>query len=165
MMPHRNTRFRPFRAAAVAAALAASFLQAGPLRAQVQTGDAGPPLVGKIEVVGNDRLPENSILGVLPFRLGDRVGPIDIQRAIGRLWATGQFDDITLFAVEDSVSAADPDAPVTLRVEVVERPLLAAIEFNGLQNVNGSTVRDTVGLRVNEPLNTGALTEAEAVIR
>jgi outer membrane protein insertion porin family len=155
---------RPYRAAAVAAALAVCPLLASAAAGQVEAA-GGPPLVTAIEVAGQSRIPESTILGVLTFRAGDRVTTVDLQRAVGRLWATGQFDDITVYVVADTTAEADPDAGVTLRIEVAERPLLAAVEFHGLENVKASTVRDTSGLRVNRPLNAADLTEAEAMIR
>ena len=150
------------RAAAFAAALCVSLGPAvRPIQAQAQ--GAPPPVpIGRIEIVGNSRINEASILGTLTLREGDTLRLPDLQRAMGRLWETQQFADVRIFGVEDP---ANPLAPITLRVEVEERPILASIQFNGLENINGSTVQDSVGLRTNQPLNQGDITEAEAAIR
>ncbi len=151
------------RAAAFAAALSVWIGSiAAPLGAQQAQGQQPPIAIGQIVIVGNERINEASILGTLTIRVGDTLQLPDLQRAINQLWATQQFDDVRIYGVEDPT---DPLAPVTLRVEVEERPVLGAVEFNGLENIKGSTVQDTVGLQTNRPLNRGDITEAEAAIR
>ncbi|MCI0433028.1 MAG: outer membrane protein assembly factor BamA [Gemmatimonadetes bacterium] len=149
------------RAAAFAAALV---VLAGTTRATSaqQATDPPPVPIGRIEIVGNSRLNEASILGTLTIREGDTLRDQTLRQSLGRLWATQQFDDIRVYGVPDP---ADPLAPITLRVEVAERPVLAALEFRGLENIKSSTVRDTVGIATNRPLNIAKLTETEAMIR
>ncbi len=149
------------RAAAFVAALAV--LGAVPSAATAQQAGTEQPIpIGRIEVVGNSRLNEASIIGTLTVRAGDTLRAASLRQSVGRLWATQQFDDVVVYGVPDP---DDPLGPITLRIEVAERPVLAALEFRGLQNIKSSTVRDTVGLTTNRPLNVAKLTETEAVIR
>ena len=155
------SRGRAPRAAAFVAALAVMAAGDAPAAAQ-QAGTGQPVPIGRIEIVGNARLNEASILGTLTIREGDTLRAPSLRQSISRLWATQQFDDVRVYGIADP---ADPLAPITVRIEVSERPVLAALEFRGLQNIKSSTVRDTVGITTNRPLNIGLLTETEAMIR
>jgi len=153
------------RAAAFVAALAVSM--AATIRLQAQNVSQAPPQDGKlvvdtIEISGNARVPENSIMGVIQLRPGDRVSYADVSRAVGRLWGTAQFEDIQVIALYDSTQT---ETRATLRFMLRERPIISFIEFRGLQNVKASTVRDTVGLRVNEPLDPAKIAAATAMVR
>jgi len=118
--------------------------------------------IDSIEVEGNQRVPEASIRTILGFSAGDSILGPALSRAIQRLYVTGQFDDIEIWAVADSL---DPNGPVTLRVAVTERPLVAEIQFHGLDNLNSSMIRDTVGLRAGDPYNPARVQAAEGMVR
>lgn len=148
------------RAAALAAALvASSAVTAGPLRAQ----DPTPRVpVADVRVVGLERLTEAQVLAQIGITPGDSITGRQLLEAQQRLFASGQFSDIRVFSEGDP---ADPAAPVVLRFEVEERPLLRAVEFRGLQRISGSAVRDSVGLRSGAPLNPADIHEAQYLIR
>jgi outer membrane protein insertion porin family len=116
--------------------------------------------VGGIEIEGNRRVTDDQILAQVGFQVGDTVTASDVDRAMRRLVAMGQFSDVDVFALSDE---ANPDLPATLRFVVVEHPLIAAIEFRGLENVRASVIRDTVGLRVGRPYEPRRAAEAEAM--
>lgn len=118
--------------------------------------------VGAIEVTGNQRVPEASIRTVLGFSPGDSILGPALSRAIQRLYASGQFENVDVLAVPDSGAAA---GAVTIRVRVTERPLVSEVEFRGLEHVKESVVRDTVGLRAGQPFNPARVTAAEAMTR
>jgi outer membrane protein insertion porin family len=48
---------------------------------------------------------------------------------------------------------------------VEEQPIIASIEFIGLENIRGAAVRDSAGLQSGAPLDPAAITEAEAAVR
>jgi outer membrane protein insertion porin family len=146
------------------AALAAALFVAPPLAvaAAAQQATAERVVVGSIVVDGNRRVGDEVILTQIGMQAGDSVTAVDIDLAMRRLVALGQFRDVAVFADSDS---ADPAAPVTLRFVVEEQPLVSQIEFVGLQNVRGSTIRDTVGLRAGRPYEPRRAAEAEAVTR
>jgi outer membrane protein insertion porin family len=148
-----------WRAAALAAALSVVPVLSGSVAAQqVATG----AVVGTVEVVGNQRVPLDQILATIQLRQGDTIMAAQVDGAMRRLLATGQFSDVQVLAVSD---AENPNQPITLRFQVEEHPLVAQIEFRGLENVRGSTVRDTVGLRAGRPYEPGKAARAEALTR
>ncbi len=152
------------RAAAAAAALILFVLAipATPLQAQdVAGGQAPAPLVVEtIDVRGLERLDHSTVVGESGLRIGSSVTWKEINRAIRRLWATGQFKDVRVLAAEGS----DPSR-VKLTIEIEEQPYIASIEFNGLQNLSASTVRDTAGLVAGGPLRPSRVTAAEHLVR
>lgn len=131
----------------------------------VPTGPQGqekPVVLGRVEVSGAERLTEASVRGTTGLAAGDTIDYRDIQQAIRNLWSTGQFRDVQVSARE---TADDPTAPVVLVLEVVERPYIAAVEFRGLEHIDGGTVRDTVGLNAGGPLRLSDVSETKAMVR
>jgi len=152
--------------AATAAVLAAALgLFAARARAQEpgqQPGATRQAVVQNIVVQGNQRQPADFVEAESGIRKGQRISYVDIQDAIHRLWRTGQYSDVKVYAEPTSDA---PDAPVTLVLAVTERPFVAFIDFEGLQHVSAKTVRDTVGLKGGVPLDPARVTRAEAMVR
>lgn len=156
----QHTSRSTWRAAALAAALAfVPWLTQG-LAAQEPI--TAPVAVGAIEIVGNERVPDDQIMAQILMRPGDSIMAADIDRAMRRLIATAQFSDVSVHTLSDP---ENPDLPVTVRIEVVEHPIIAQIEFRGLESIRASTVRDTVGLRTGQPFRPDQAVRAEAVTR
>lgn len=152
-----------FSATARAAAWAAALLLSRvPLPAQTPDSAITRVPIGTIQIRGNHRVPEASILSGLGFQAGDSILGPALSRAIHRLYASGQFENVEVRALADSTN---PGAPVTLQVLVSERPLVTEVEFRGLEHVKGSVVRDTVGLRTGDPYNPAKVTAAEGMTR
>ena len=155
------TPSRPRSSLAVAVAtLALLFLPGFPggnLSAQQQ----GIPLVrvDSVAVVGNVRLSEITIVGTLGFQAGSEVTYREIQRGIKNLFATGQFEDVAIFA------EGAAGEPVTLRLEVEERDIVQQITIAGLQHAKEETVRDTAGLQTGQPYSPPKILAAKDFIR
>jgi outer membrane protein insertion porin family len=156
------------RAAAMAAALFVAALAApgAALWAQ-QGGGTGLPgntavQIERILVEGQSRLNEAVIIGESGLRTGESVTYRETQRAIRRLWASGQYQDVQIGVEAEST---DPGAPVTLVIRVIEQPYVSTVEFRGLENVSASTVRDSAGLKNPGPLRPARVTHAEATVR
>ncbi len=81
------------------------------------------------------------------------------RTAIRRLMATGNFDDVQIFSDESPAGGA------RLIIEVTERPLITRTEFRGLERISARTVRDTVGIQDNQPLNPNQVLRTEQMIR
>ena len=94
------------RAAAFATALLVSALSPLGVGAQQIPQLAGRPVavVGSIQVVGNERVQEATIFSEIGVRGGDTIRYAEIDRAMKRLWATGQFRDVNVYAVADSAN-------------------------------------------------------------
>jgi outer membrane protein insertion porin family len=127
-----------------------------------QQEQAAAVVVDTVEIVGAERVPEPTIRSAVGIGSGDTIVGSDIARAVQRLYASGQFEDVQILGVPNP---ADPLLPLVLRVQVREQPLLIDIEFRGLENARGSVIRDTVGLRAGQPYSPARATEAEAMTR
>ncbi len=151
------------RAAALAAVLFCGGLGGASVAHAQEAAEAPPPVVvDTVRVEGSQRRPETAVLADIGIRAGDTIDYRIVQRAIHRLWASGHYADVQIFA--DGVEG-DPAAPVTLIVRVVEQPYVAQVEFRGLESVRASTIRDTVGLSGGSPLRPAKVAEAEAMTR
>jgi outer membrane protein insertion porin family len=151
-----------WRAAAAAAVLCLAALSPASLRAQQPVPTAERVAVDTVVVEGNRRVTEDVILTHVAIAAGDSITASDIDRAMRRLIGLGQFRDVAVYTDADP---ADPTGPVALRIVVEEQPVVAQIEFRGLQNVRAATIRDTVGLRTGRPYEPRRAAEAEAVTR
>ena len=166
--PARGAKTATERQVWVGAAALAAVLFSGGLvgvpeaRAQEPPADVPPVAVDTVLVEGARRRSEAAVLADIGIRSGDVVDFRTIQRALHRLWASGQYADAQVY-VRDR--ADDPLAPVTLIFRVVEQPYVAAIEFRGLQNVGAGTIRDTVGLQAGGPLRPSKVAEAKVMTR
>jgi len=139
---------------------------AGPAAAQVlppPPTQQGAPVAGvlieDLEVRGNQRIDAAAIRVVSTLRVGERVTGSGIQTAIRRLMATGNYESVEI------LSDGDPATGVTLIIEVEERPLIVGFDIEGLQRISARTVRDTVGLVDNQPLNPQVVVRTERMIR
>jgi len=139
-------------------ALATFGARASPLTGQTQASDR-TVRVDSIQVVGNVRQATPVVLSDLGVRPGDIIAITNVQRGIHRLFSTGQYDDVQIFAVDNATGG------VTLVVDVVERPFIVGYRFEGLEHTGSGSIRDTVGLTSNEPLDPSRVYETEFHIR
>jgi outer membrane protein insertion porin family len=157
-----SKQYRGAVAMAVASLIVTAFV-AAPTVAQVPAQPLELVPVEAVEVQGNQRLGDDVVLSAAGIRLGDRITYREVQDAIRRLWATGEFSDVRIHA--EALDAEDPRSPVRLVVAVEERPYVVAVEFRGLEQVRPRTVRDSVGLRAGQPYDPARTAEAEALVR
>ncbi|HET8656786.1 MAG TPA: outer membrane protein assembly factor BamA [Longimicrobiaceae bacterium] len=135
---------------------APTLAQAG---APADTAPAAPGvLVDTVIVRGNHRVASDLIRLNSALQPGQRVVARDVQSAIHRLMATGDFSDVRIYV------EGDPAAGARLIVQVAERPLIARIDFKGLQHVNAKTIRDTLKLKDNVPLDPNLVARTEKTI-
>lgn len=127
-----------------------------------QTVTAERVAVDSVAIDGLDRLPFAEVLGLVGIQPGDSIGPVEVDRAMRRLFASGQFQDVSVVTESDPTDAS---VPVLVRVMVVEQPIVGRIEFRGLENVSAAQVRDTVGLVAGGPYRPAQAVRAEAVAR
>jgi outer membrane protein insertion porin family len=160
-----KTLFRG-RAGALPALLAFALLGGTAVAANAQEVPAAPAivptagvLVDTIHVEGNRRVTAAAVRQLSGLQAGARVSALDIQNAIRRLMATGNFETVEVY------SAGDPTQRVALTMEVAERPFIAQVEFRGLQRVSPRAVRDTIGIRDNQPLDPQQVARTQEMIR
>lgn len=110
-----------------------------------------------IIVRGNERNPDTWIIDRSGLRVGAQVNYPQVQDAIRRLFATGEFSDVR-------ISVGPGEGRGTFVIEVVERPTITRYAFQGLENASASRIRDTVGLARDAPLDPSRVARARALI-
>jgi outer membrane protein insertion porin family len=109
-------------------------------RAQVQatpqfSAAAAPQILCQTQVIGNRRIPKESILARLFSRPGDPYDPAVVERDFNSLWNTGYFDDVRIEKVQG-------DGCLQLLIYVREKPTISEINYKGLNAVSVSDVLD-----------------------
>lgn len=164
-MLHHTLRGRAARAALLLFALCGAPLTAAHTQDPNAAAPAAPRqegiVVDTVLVRGQQRLTEAAVRGGAGVRTGQRVDAREVQRAIRRLMETGNFESVDVFV---RPSAASPERG-SLVIQVAERPLVTDVEFRGLTTVRGSTVRDSVKLRENAPLDPQRVADARKLVR
>ena len=139
---------------ALAGAAVALFGAAAPVMAQQDQMITVDSLV----VEGNSRVPADQIIestGIVRFQ--PTTNYRTIQRAIQALFATGQFDDVT-------IEQRGTQENVILAIIVKERPVLQRWAVRGAEQVSESQVRSKVVLLEARPLDRAAVGRARAAI-
>lgn len=150
--------------AASAALLVASLcaIPALPARAQTPAESAQPGgvVVDTVLVRGNARVQEVAVRNAAAVRGGQRVDAEEVSRVIHRLMETGNFENVQVLVRPGAVPGR-----AALVLDVRERPYVQQIDFVGLASVSGRTVRDSVGLKEEAPLDPQRVAAARKLIR
>ncbi|MDE3188715.1 MAG: outer membrane protein assembly factor BamA, partial [Acidobacteriota bacterium] len=122
-----------------------------------------PQTIDQIRVIGNRRIPKETILARLFTHPGDTYDPISIERDFNSLWNTGYFEDLR-------IEREDTEKGIILNVFVRERPTIREINYKGLNSVSVSDVLDRfkkekVGLSVEGQYDPTKIKRAETVLR
>ena len=147
----------------MAALLTFALYGAAPRAAHAQD-PAGPEapagfVVDTVEVRGAQRIAEDAVRASAGVRAGGVVNATLVQEAVRRLMATGNFESVQVY-----VRGAEQGRGA-LVLEVVERPLVAEVRFEGLRTVSPSTVRDSAGLREGAALDPQRVATAQKLTR
>ncbi|HEV2487083.1 MAG TPA: outer membrane protein assembly factor BamA [Terracidiphilus sp.] len=119
--------------------------------------------IQQIRVIGNRRIPKETVLARLFTHTGDAYDPISIERDFNSLWNTGYFDDLR-------IEREDAENGVILNIFVREKPNIREINYKGLSTVSVSDVLDRfkkekVGLTVESQYDPSKIKRAETVIK
>jgi outer membrane protein insertion porin family len=119
--------------------------------------------VDQIRVIGNRRIPKETILARLFTHPGDTYDPTSIERDFNSLWNTGYFEDLR-------IEREDTEKGIILNVFVRERPTIREINYKGNNSVSTSDILDRfkkekVGLSVEGQFDPTKIARAEAVLR
>lgn len=119
--------------------------------------------VEQIRVIGNRRIPKETILARLFTHIGDTYDPVSVERDFNSLWNTGYFENLR-------IEREDSDKGVILNVYVQEKPTIRDITYKGLNAVSQSDVLDRfkkekVSLSVESQFDPTKVKRAEAVLR
>jgi outer membrane protein insertion porin family len=161
----RSSRFGIF-SAAVVAVLATTAIPS--LHAQVQarpafSAPATPQVLCQPVVIGNRRIPKDTIIARLYSHPGDAYDPAVVERDFNSVWNTGYFDDVRIEKI-------DTPACVQLNVYVRERPTIREILYKGLNAVSESDVLERfkkakVALSVESQFDETKVKRAEVVLQ
>ncbi len=122
-----------------------------------------PDTIYQIRVIGNRRIPKETILARMFTHEGDTYDPISIERDFNSLWNTGYFEDLR-------IEREDSEKGIILNVFVREKPTIRDINYKGLNSVSVSDVLDRfkkekVGLSVESQFDYTKIKQAENVIK
>jgi outer membrane protein insertion porin family len=92
-------------------------------------------IVQQIRVIGNRRIPRETVLARLFTHPGDPYDPATIERDFNSLWNTGYFETL-------QISREDTPKGVILDIIVKEKPTIREINYKGLNSVSQSDVLD-----------------------
>jgi len=136
------TRSSGSRIAFAAYFFAVAVVAATSLQAQVTPGQSTTPqssqgveTLCQPQVIGNRRIPKDSVLARLFSRQNDLYDPLVVERDFNSLWNTGYFEDVRIERV-------DTPKCVQLIIYVVEKPTIREINYKGLNAVTQSDVLD-----------------------
>jgi outer membrane protein insertion porin family len=151
--------------AAILAAVPALISTAG---AQVQvtpqfSAESAPQTLCPIQVIGNRRIPKESIVARLFSHAGDPYDPAVVERDFNSLWNTGYFDNVRIEKVPG-------EGCLQLEVYVREKPTISEINYKGLNAVSVSDVmermkKEKVGLTVESQFDETRVKRAEVVLQ
>lgn len=115
------------------------------------------------QVIGNRRIPKESVLARLFSRQNDVYDPLVVERDFNSLWNTGYFDNII-------IERADTDKCVQLVIYVKEKPTIREINYKGVNAVSQSDILDRfkkakVGLSVESQYDPTKIKKAEVTLR
>lgn len=123
----------------------------------------GSQTIDQIRVIGNRRIPKETILARLFTHPGDTYDPISIERDFNSLWNTSYFEDLR-------IEREETEKGIILNVFVRERPTIREINYKGNNSVSTSDILDRfkkekVGLSVEGQFDPTKIKRAEAVLR
>jgi outer membrane protein insertion porin family len=122
-----------------------------------------PQTIESIRVIGNRRIPKETVLARLFTHTGDTYDPVSIERDFNSLWNTSYFDDVR-------IEREDSEKGIILNIFVRERPTIREINYKGLNTVSQSDVLDRfkkekVGLSVESQYDPTKIKRAETVLK
>jgi len=122
-----------------------------------------PDTIDQIRVIGNRRIPKETILARMFTHPGDTYDPISTERDFNSLWNTGYFEDLR-------IEREDSEHGVILDVFVREKPTIRDIIYKGNNSVTNSDIldafkKDKVGLSVESQYDPTRIKHAENVIK
>jgi outer membrane protein insertion porin family len=146
-----------FTGISLLAVLALSLFAAAP-RLQAQQSDT----LCTPQILGNRRIPKETILARMFSRAGDPFDPVTVERDFNSLWNTGYFEDVR-------IEREDTPKCVQLVVVVREKPTIRELAYPGLSSVSQSDLLDRfkkekVGLTVESQYDPEKVAHARAVL-
>ena len=123
----------------------------------------GAQTVEGIRVIGNRRIPKETVLARMFTHVGNQYDPISVERDFNSLWNTGYFETLR-------IEREDSEKGVILNVYVQEKPTIREVNYKGLNSFSVSDVLDRfkkekVAISVESQFDPTKVKRAEAVLR
>jgi outer membrane protein insertion porin family len=123
----------------------------------------GSQTIEQIRVIGNRRIPKETVLARLFTHVGDQYDPISVERDFNSLWNTGYFETLR-------IEREDSEKGVILNVYVQEKPTIREVNYKGLNSFSVSDALDRfkkekVSISVESQFDPTKVKRAEAVLR
>ena len=109
-----------------------------PLQNVAPASEASTPqgsIISEIRVIGNRRIPKETILARIFSHVGDPYDSATVERDFNSLWNTGYFENV-------QINRETTPKGVILTIIVRERPTIREINYKGLSSVSQSDVLD-----------------------
>jgi len=107
-----------------------------------QAEEKSQPIVEKVEIIGNEAVPKETILYYISEKPGKPYSPELVAKDIKTLFKLGYFENI-------SVDVKEGEKGVILRYFVKERPLITEVRFEGNNEISDRKLKEELGL-INE---------------
>jgi outer membrane protein insertion porin family len=122
-----------------------------------------PDTISEIRVIGNRRIPKETIVARMFTHPGDTFDAVSIERDFNSLWNTGYFEDLR-------IEREDTEKGIILNVFVREKPRIREIVYKGNNSITNSDILDgfkkaKVGLAVESQFDYPKIKHAETVIK
>ena len=152
-----------YRALRPASRVARTFVLLALVFVAIAASAQQPQTVDQIRVIGNRRIPKETVLARLFTHIGDTYDPVSIERDFNSLWNTGYFENLR-------IEREDSEKGIILNVYVQEKPTIREINYKGLNVVSQSDVLDRfkkekVGLSQESQYDPTKVKRAETVLR
>ncbi|RRA48049.1 outer membrane protein assembly factor BamA [Acidipila sp. EB88] len=92
-------------------------------------------IISSIRVIGNRRIPKETVLARLFSRENENYDPATVERDFNSLWNTGYFEDVR-------IEREDTPKGVVLDIYVHEKPTIREINYKGLNSITQSDILD-----------------------
>ena len=132
-------------------------------RPQFNAAPATPQILCPTQVIGNRRIPKESVLARTYLQPGDVYDPAAIEQTFNSLWNTGYFEDVRIERVDEPKC-------IQLLIYVREKATIRAINYVGVNAVSVSDILDRfkkehVPLTVESQFDYTKLKRAEVVLK
>jgi outer membrane protein insertion porin family len=122
-----------------------------------------PQTLCQPQVIGNRRIPKESVLARLYSRQGDVYDAPTVERDFNSLWNTGYFENVR-------IERADTPSCVQLVIYVREKPTIKEINYRGNNSVTLSDIQERnkkakVGLTVESQYDPTKIKRAEVILK
>jgi outer membrane protein insertion porin family len=119
--------------------------------------------IEQIRVIGNRRIPKETVLARLFTHAGDVYDSVSVERDFNSLWNTAYFEDLR-------IEREDSEKGIILNIFVREKPTIREINYKGNNSISNSDILDRfkkekVGLSVESQYDPTRIKRAETVLK